>query len=657
MIFNSFNTNEINQEIIAQYYQQILNEPLYFEKNNINELNHNGSSLLFYPVIWKNVPFIQLLINKGCDINIVNKNGYSSLTWADKEIFEIIGKNKDLNKEKILPSLITSINSSCFKENIFSLFLEIFEQEIIKLPAEQIQHINRAIFTQKEPLMNKWNKFCKSHNISSSIINVFNQHMLKFSNKLQVYVPNNNLSNSIDKQQAIDEYKSLYNGVKNKFDQFVVDLTEATKHNNQQFTDNFLLSSTIKKDMAQFLKPNEVWNSAISNQDIECGLYKKEIFELYELTKSLISGKSNKEGIPHYLLSDKYIKLLNNDWEKIHLEKIIDISPIQEVLIKYNLKCLVFDKKHNIDTLNHILNIGFLKISHVLKIEPLKIGQGELYIDCAIYETNENVLGSFFSEKNALWLNTNKIGLNAHIKDISQTKLNDLTSTFVHEYTHFLQYLNEPNPKIIFENNLKDDWGNIVNTINYKKYSKDDIHDIFITLVKKIMINEEVAIDNDKIDNLKLQFNEYFENNNSSSLKKIKSIIIKDTTKENEEFVYFKKMIELFKISYKKPEAFQEELWRNYDKVFNGKYDIHKTTYWSNPIEIHARLNQEIFLKDSSSMLDVGHFLSSEEKNDLIQLLKPKLEKFNQLLISHKEYCTNKLSEQKNKTKTIYKLF
>lgn len=654
MIFNTFNFDEISDEIIEKYYQQILNDTSYFEKNNINELNHNGSSLLFYAVIWKNVPFIKLLLNKGCDVNIINRYGDSSLTLADKEVFEIIINNENLNKEKILPSLITSRWSSCYQKNNFSLFLEVFEQEIIKLSHDQLQHINRAVVTIKEPLIEQWNTFCQNHNINNNITNVFRHHMLKYSNR-NLSVFNNNCSNSIDKQQAIDAYKNLYNEIKKKFNQFVFDLTEITKKKNQQKTDDFLLSSSIKREIAQFLKLNERGESAISNHDIECGLYKEEMSELYNLTKLLISGKSDSQGNPRYLSSDNYLNLLSNDWEKINLENNIDIKPIQDMLTKYNLKGLVFDKNINIDTLIYVLNVVFSIIEDVLKIKSSKIGQGELFIDCSISKTNENALGIFSFEKKSLWINTNQIYLSDHIKDISQPELNNFISTFIHEYTHFLQFINE-NPQRIFENHLEKEWKSILKTINYKKYSKEDIDNIFINFAKEIMLKEEILIENDKIDNLKLQINDYFENHTISSLKKIKSIIIKDTTKENELFIDFKKMLDLFKEVTKNPEAFQEEIWKNYRKVFDGEYNS-EIRYWSDPIEIHARLNQEVFVNESGNMLDVGHFLSVDEKNDLIQLLKPKLEKFNQLLIAHREDYINKLSESKNKTKTTYKLY
>lgn len=655
MIFNLFSINDINAEIIEQYYQETLNEPLYFQKNDINQLNHNGSSLLFYPIVWKNVPIVNFLINNGCDINIVNNNGHSGLTWADKEIFEILTSNKNLNKEKILPSLINCIDSCCFNEDIFPLFLSIFEEEIKKLPSQEIQHINRAAFTIKQPIIEQWFAFCKSHNISSSIMDVFTNHMLNISNKLPIYLQNSNFKNPPDKQEAIDIYKNLYTEIKSKFNKFIIDLSKITEHNNQQLTSDFLLSSSIKKDMAKFLKPNEVWHNAISNHDIECALYKQEVCELYEITKLIIAGKCNKNGIPNYLLSDTYIKLLDNDWEKIHFKGNINFVPLQELLTKYSIKSLVSEKNHNIPTLKFFLDQGFSKIADILKIAPKKIGQEKLSVDCCIAPENEDIMGLFRIGKEALWVNSTQMQLQNHIKDINPDLLNNFISTFVHEYTHFLQYLDKSNPTIIFEKFFKQEWEDIVNIINYQKYSKNDISNIFINLSIDVMKKEEIVIDDEKVNSLKLYCNEYLNNQNDGVFKKIKSIIIKDKTKENMQFISLKKLFQLLLTSYKNPDTFQEEIWKNYEKIFNGKYD-NKINYWNTPIEIHSRLNEEVFLNKNNSILSVGYFLSHEDRENLITSLTPKLEKFNQLLISHNEYYMNKKLENNNPPRS-YKLF
>lgn len=653
MIFNDLAIYDINDENLESYYQKILSNELYFEKNDINSVNHNGSSLLFYAVAFNNVCFSKFLIENGIDVNIINNNGYSALSWADKSTFELIVKSENLNKQDMLLSLIGTTDSTYHNLEVFPLFLQYFEENIIALSPDDLLKIHTAIFslrdtkTINEPL---WINFCNKHDINYSIIDVFQHHILNFYNK-NLYIT--------DKLESNNEYKNKYEQINQTYQQFIVDLCIVMNQKSKVLTEDFISKATVKKDISKILKKNNIGLHYLTDVDLASATYIREIKNIEDIVNFIITDKVNNDGLltsflDSSYLSHSYLDKICKDYDHIFPSKKIDISPIKNLMKQYSIKSILISKSHNIDTVTAVLEKAFNMVSNIFNLSDFDMNFKPLQIDTFFRNINNEknvVLGSFNAEFNTLWINSDEINLSDHLKDINPKKLNEFISVFTHEYTHYLQFLNEKTPQKIFEHTLKAQWDDILNTINYKAYTKNDIECIALSCARKVMKDENLVSTNESDEQIKLHLQSYFDGN-ELSLKKVKSLIIKDKTKINENWNHFEKLIILFKMSFKKPDIFQQEIWRNYDKVMHGSLNLSKPVYYNDDIEIHARLNEKVYFNThSDSIIDVGYFLKKEEQDDLVLLLKPKLEKFNQLLLSHKKQFVDVHNNEQKKVK------
>lgn len=648
MIFNDFNIYDITEENLENYYQKISIDNNYFKLNNINTLNHNGSSLLFYASSYNNIAFCNFLIEKGININVINNYGISPLTCANKDIFELIIKNKKLDKEKIFLSLINSIDSSAYHLDNFSLFLEHFEQEIIKSPQEKILQIHTAVFclNSKNNIIEKiWTNFCKKHNITYSIIDIFKNHMLNCSNKY-LYINHDNL-------EYLDmSYKEKHHKITNLYHQFIIDLSNIMEIRSKKLTEEFLLSSLIKKDIANLSK-NKLFEVSISNDNIEYNFYQKEITYIKEMINVILKDKVNENGFLSNFLEPPYLLTIKKDYSFLFSHKNININPIKNLIKQYDIESISLSKEHNINTLFSILNTAFNTVSNIFNLSSFNLDFQKLHIDTFPYNTNNpNIIGAFDFKNNKLWINSKEIDLSNHIQDIEPETLSNFMSVFIHEYTHFLQYINEKNPHYVFENDLQSEWKEILNIINYKKYTLNDVVNIGLSFANDSMSSENLTLNTENSKQIKLHLTNYF-SGQQLSLKKIKSFIVNDKNKENLNWNHFEKLIILLNTCYKNPTSFQQEIWNNYDKIMNGNYHPEKKVYYNDNIEIHARLNETVFFNNQEkNIIDIGYFLNEQENENLINLLKPKLIKFNQLLLANKtqfNFDTKHVQKTKNK--------
>ena len=493
-----------------------------------------------------------------------------------------------------------------------------------------------------------------------------------------------------DSKLDFKNYKNALNLYKKLVEQNLVnpndnELLNATKENCPQFlkaycthfkiNDSDLLINALKQkelvntlwsinnnelnenaeQIEQEKKQNEYYQLALNliEQSIEQNLISGEIRKKYKL---ILEKKPKREfGIEpesdilecilDALIKKKDIDLFSFLKPKLSKENEIWLSEIKQLCEKYHFKSFSVEKAYLKQYYIKSLKTAFEAMINYFGIEENNIGFADLSWRCRNISSTYNkkpVQGYYHDERKVIEICTEN-GLNE--------------STFVHEYTHYLQY-KLGNEKIAPHlNNLMKvmkDTNNEMNLENWtefliksvknyiKKDSLEKLHDLILARLNEIHLNYTSNEEKLKKEAMfEIEFKSFFKTYMHQTLpnKNTTIALLYDNITTTMQAIKNKEKLE---------DGVEVDLFQKEDKkqniIDNLKY---KRQYWAKRIEIHARLNEQHFEQKKYPQRQSSSFSEQVMKN-----LTPSLEKFNQLLIENaKLYFNEKNVSEKTKLK------
>lgn len=408
---------------------------------------------------------------------------------------------------------------------------------------------------------------------------------------------------------------------------------------NKNLTDikNNINDETILKIKNTFEKIN---TSKDFNQYFKKGRdFLTDLHKIQKTSNSLISDHSKEtknilnavnhldEGI-FIENSDKYLEYYLVNWPIYYFDKKYYINKnntkevfqnkIDTIVKKYSFNSILVHKSINEKNFVKVLEECIKETKSFFNLNDNEVGNNEINLIFEKKVINNMVLGEFNSANNIIYISSGE---------------KNQTSTFIHEYTHYLQYKDTKFIKDLKKvKELSQEW------INYETEDfaellfnnfKKSYGSIFITNQKdnwlKILVKLIKSSENEKIFVEKIKVK-------SKSLFKLDLVyeIFKDFILSNEIL-----KINAFYTSQKnKDYSFEYYLWEALD---NDIFKKNKKEYWGKPLEIHARLNEEIY---NNNMNKFGNINPGKLKQ-----MKIMIEGFNQLFIGELENRkSNKLS-------------
>lgn len=329
---------------------------------------------------------------------------------------------------------------------------------------------------------------------------------------------------------------------------------------------------------------------------------------------------------------DKFIKYYLNNWpshyfynkhtNKEELKSEYN-SQLQDLINRYDLKSIIIHKDRNTKQVVDIIKASIKEIQKFFNLEDNDVGNNELNLIFADSQSNKS--GEYQIESMTIRMFTKGLTEEEEI------------SIVLHEYTHYLQFkdnygvhkLNELKDmsKQWVDYSIKDFTKNLYNNFsNY--YYMEEQKDNWLLLIEETLKQAENG--NDFLNILK-----------DKSSKLFKCILDSEDFKKAEakhEVV----MVDIYLNSQKNKEySYETLLWKEYD----NNRDLYvknknKKEYWNEPIEIHARLNQDLYL---------------ESINKIPKINPAKLKHMKVMIESFNELFTSKLKENQKKKIVINK--
>lgn len=250
---------------------------------------------------------------------------------------------------------------------------------------------------------------------------------------------------------------------------------------------------------------------------------------------------------------------------------------IEHLVNQYNLRGLYIDKSCNVHQVLSNLEKAFKDITVFFQIRDDEIGNSELKI--SIEKNQDNI--SVMSKETVG-------GYNSVTDTIFATETSKMSSILLHEYTHYLQHLAHPTDRMTFKPGFDNsaEWKNIEEILKNTVIKEEEIIQLMPDYVQSILNTplsnkqkKEIMDMTDKT--LKGQYSE------EQIVKHLESMNI-DTIYDIR-FFFDNKLKEYISAALiDKYPSFDYNYWYLKD---NGK----EKGYWQQPVEIHARLNQDLF--------------------------------------------------------------
>lgn len=295
---------------------------------------------------------------------------------------------------------------------------------------------------------------------------------------------------------------------------------------------------------------------------------------------------------------DKFIKYYLNNWPSHYFYnkhtnkeelKSEDNSQLQDLIKKYDLKSIIIHKDRNIKQVVKIIKASIEEVQRFFKLKDEEIGNNELNL---IFTDRKNDRSGEYQIDN--------IAIKMFTKHLTEE---EEISIFLHEYTHYLQHKDSHGIQKLNElKEMSEKWIDYsINDFTKKLY--DNFRNYYYMEEQKenwlLLIEQTIK---------------QAENGNDFlNILKDKSVKLFNTTSE---YDYFKKedsehevvMVDIYLESQKnKDYSYEHLLWKEYDNNRNLYIkQKNRKEYWNEPIEIHARLNQELYFESIDQITKIN---------------------------------------------------
>jgi hypothetical protein len=297
-----------------------------------------------------------------------------------------------------------------------------------------------------------------------------------------------------------------------------------------------------------------------------------------------------------------------------------ELTKLQILLEEKNFKSITFDSSIDICSLIKIIQNGSALIEKIFKLESSDVGAEKLAL---LFTTDSSVQGG-----NASYLPGGDMITYYNMDNTNDINLQ--TRHLVHEYTHYLQDIEHYLSKIKYDdatNHLYDgykDWQEIEKIMFSYEPSRNDILS-YCTQLYHYFHLKDTKINQDNFFN---HVENHFDNNNF--IEKTKEFF----NHEDEAFSIYKNQDCSFILNYlkainnaSKSTTFFKTLWENLD-------DYQNLIYFKHQVEMHARVVEALTEIESHEYPSIWY-----PNNDLMNKIKPNLEKFNQFIAQgYKEF-------------------
>lgn len=439
----------------------------------------------------------------------------------------------------------------------------------------------------------------------------------------QVYVSSNENSNHINKEAIIDLSKIL----------------EEIK-DNVKFNKYFKGNKDINACLSRICYTTSLNYST---------LYNLEPYTEYVNLSMIINDLSNKKlmGIDD---AAKLVKTYLEQWPihyfngKSYADCFNDVNDIEltvnehndrqfnTIITKYNLLGISFSKDIEPSLIISIFEKFDSAIKNIFNLENEYIGNNQIWFNFSsrLQEKRDQQRGNngFFRHGN---LEIKQMFIDTLV---SSEDINKMVSILVHEYTHFMQLNNDESKKI--SNDSLHDLGR--EAYKWVEFSKEDFANFYLKYIlegfgfsqsffclhKKLLI--ESVVSSLDIDIPLSMFPEKF-------LNKIDNLLDSDEGQQLHTILnnIVPKNLNLVKAYYISEQerscSYEFTLWMNYDKEA-------KQYYWCQPVEIHARLNENLLFQKIGE-IDSTIIINPKK----LEAMKDMIENFNEIYLNN--YLTN----------------
>lgn len=616
--------NNYTQEEFDILSDTIKNDPAYFENHDVNETNEQGDNLLFYAYKHNDTVLAKELLEQGVDVNKLNfQNEHFLHIASSEEMTEFILSSYKLDKEKVFCSIIKDSRSDIyFNKNYFISFLNSFSSQIKNAEegflSDMFVNIYKNENFRSEEIIMLWEEFIKDNYIEYSFSDALLYRLANYESNMPTYIKNKTLIKLSDTD---------FEPTKAIIKEFFLDLKTVLKTKDDELVKNFISEKyeiIFKTSAPIFKKYHEDSSKGLDRVDInesnEIDYLFSSVYAIIKIHYSeIINGKV--EYLNNYELYDGVACYSNRPSYPQ------DVSIIEDIVEKYGLAGIRLDKTINITSAAYLLEQQLNKVSETFGIKD--IGHHKLLVQLIsqnrlqIFKEHDT-FGAFSNKCNSISISIPDIyTYNKNFLDIEVEK--NLVSTFVHEYTHYLQHVSAVKRHHVFDKRMKKSWQEVKEQVYSIEYTSTQC----ISLITEKFVNEieekTPEIKNKIIKHLHL----YFVNNQEKHIDNI--LNMHEFFKYNES--YYKKLCKTVKKSYTEQfnnVPFYATLWKN---LGDGKY-------FRNNFELHARFVEEFLLDTSiNHMVEVMYY---KPNNDAKQNIKNSLIKFNAMLIAHNEDFLNK---------------
>lgn len=330
---------------------------------------------------------------------------------------------------------------------------------------------------------------------------------------------------------------------------------------------------------------------------------------------------------------------------------------IKDSLSQYGFKGISISKFSNLEMVSEHIKEGSELVKHIYHLDDKEVGANNLYLKFTHLHHGYGGAASYTLGANII----NHYGFRYHDEELVnqvQNK-NQLSSHFLHEYTHYLQdFTYHPyelmkervkNQKELYE---QEDFGEISENLELKKATQSiysyrvNLEDIFNSSLKLIKYYLPLSSE----DTFKAIFDnsfssEHYHEKTQAYLNSLTDAHLHmfNVEKFGKIIDFVMESLDMIKTGYQKANFYQT-VWAEVDQK-QGRI------YLNNPFEIHARLVEGI-----ANLPIEAHpqpYFYPVEKS--ITLVKPHLEKFNALLISNYRHFIDTKNTSNLKEKIIAK--
>lgn len=298
---------------------------------------------------------------------------------------------------------------------------------------------------------------------------------------------------------------------------------------------------------------------------------------------------------------------------------------------KYNLLGFGFAKNISVEKALGILEEFVLDVKKVFPIQGDNLGNGQLWINLCS-ESQHNRLASGLIQGAVSFTDSDNMLLTIKYSEYNHE---DTISTLLHEYTHFMQF-NNPNSAEIALSDLTQE------AFKWAEFSKVDFASVLLYEISKGLIWAQELVEENQpqlVATMSNLLEHPIENFKPSCQHRFKSINedISELIQNSIDHIFY--MVEIYyKNQECKKSSYEHQLWDYYDKKFPKGYD---RNYWKKPVEIHARLNQDLL-----RLINGKEAFSVNPKK--LNCMKDMIQSYNQLYVDN---FNNHINSSQNKLK------